>query len=81
MTEQQKSKQIEPTHVEEPWTIIHLPDGDKIKCKHVVIGVMQMLNEDGTPKLLEDGATRMYGVVHSQPTVGLLPKEEQRKLS
>lgn len=80
MTEQQKSKQIEPTHVEEPWTIIHLPNGDKIKCKHVVIGVMQILDEAGNPKLLEDG-TRMYGVIHSQPIVGLLPKEEQRKLS
>ena len=77
---QQKSKQIEPTHVEEPWTIIHLPNGDKLKVKHVIMGVMMLLNEDGTQKKLEDG-TPCYGVVCSNTIVGLLPKEEQRKLS
>ena len=44
MTEQQqKSKLIEPTHIEENWTIIHLPNGDKLKAKHVVIGVIKCL--------------------------------------
>ncbi len=80
MAEQQKSKQIEPTHVEEPWTIIHLPNGDKLKCKHVVVAVIMLLNEDGSSKINEDGSI-MYGVIHSNPIVGLLPKEEQRKLS
>ncbi len=80
MTEQAKSKQIEPTHVEEPWTIIHLPNGDKLKVKHVVMGVIMFLNDDGSSKTNEDGSV-VYGVVQSPPIVGLLPKEEQRKLS
>lgn len=80
MTEQQKSKQIEPTHVEEPWTIIHLPNGDKLKVKHIIMGVLMMLDESGNPKKNEDGST-VYGVICSNTIVGLLPKEEQRKLS
>jgi hypothetical protein len=76
--QQQKTKRIEPSHVEENWTIIHLPNGDKLKTKHVVMGVMAILDESGKQKTLDDG-TPCYGVVFSQPIVGLLPKEEQRK--
>jgi hypothetical protein len=75
MSEQLKTKQIEPTYVEENWSYVHLPNGDKLKYKHVVLGIIQQLDEKGVPKFLEDG-TPMYGIVTSHIICGVVPKSE-----
>lgn len=75
---EQQSKMIEPTHVEEAWTIIHLPNGDKIKSKHVVLGVHMLVDEKDNPKKLEDGSI-IYGVTFSLPVMGVMQKDDKIK--
>lgn len=40
------------------------------------MGVIQPLDDKGNPKLLDDGITPMYGITHSGPIVGVVPKGE-----
>ena len=68
-------KLIEPTKVEEGWTIIYLPNGDKIKMKNVIGGVFIQHDEAGNPIKLPDGSGTMYGV-NSQLVIFVEPKGE-----
>lgn len=70
----QNHRQITPTHVEENWSYIHLPNGDVLQYKHIVMGVFVQLDEAGEPIKLRDGSTS-YGVVVSDNIVGVMPKD------
>ena len=66
-------KLIEPTKVEENWTIIYLPNGDKIKMKNIVASVFIQHDKDGNPINLPDSSGVQYGVV-SQLVIFVEPK-------
>lgn len=66
------TKLIEPTHIDEGWTTIHLPNGDVLKAKFVVMGVHQILDENNKPKLMDDG-NPIYAVNFSNAIIGIIP--------
>jgi len=74
----QKVQHIEPTEVQENWSKVKLPNGDTLKFKHVVLGIVMHLNEDGTPRKNEDGAIQ-YGVILSPMISGVYPAEERKR--
>jgi hypothetical protein len=76
--EKPTQKLIEPTKVEEPWTVIWLPNGDKIKMRNVVSGVFIQYDKDGIPIELHDGSGIAYGV-NSQLVIFVEPKGETAK--
>jgi hypothetical protein len=71
-------KLIVPTKVDEAWTVIYLPNGDKIRLKQVIAGVFIKYDADGKPSMLPDGSGVEYAVV-SQMVVFVEPKGEATK--
>ena len=80
MTDQKPtSKHVTPTHVDENWSFIHMPNGDVIRIKHVVMGVMQQFDEKGEQAKLPDGSF-VYGVTMSNPIIGVVPASEAKAM-
>jgi hypothetical protein len=78
MPERISQKIIEPTRVEEGWTVIYLPNGDKIRMKQVIAGVFVRHNDEGKPVMLAGGEGVEYGIV-SQMVIFVEPKGEATK--
>ena len=59
-----KSRNIKVTKADEPWNFITLADGTVLKTRHIVTGVLQVLNEDGSPLVDHTGAAS-YMIAHT----------------
>lgn len=59
-----KTRNIKVTKADEPWNFIHLIDGTIIKTRHIVVGVLQLLNNDGNPIVDETGCVQ-YAIQHN----------------
>ena len=59
-----KSRNIKVKSADEPWNFITLVDGTILKTRHIVIAVLQVLNEDGSPVVDNAGATS-YMIAHN----------------
>jgi len=59
-----KSRLVKVKSADEPWNYIHLVDGTVITTRHIVIGVLQVLDESGNPIVDATGAIQ-YGVAYN----------------
>lgn len=59
-----KSRNIKVIKADEPWNFITLADGTVLKTRHIVMAVLQVLNEDGSPLVDQTGAAS-YMIAHN----------------
>ncbi len=74
-----KSRPIKVIKADEPWNYIHLVDGTIIKTRHIVLAVLQILDDNGNPVIDNTGAAQ-YAVGHNSiQVVESSPMIEERQ--
>lgn len=77
-----KSRSVKVKSSEEPWMFVHLEDGTIIKHRIIVVGVIQVLNDDLTPFIDETGCGvyaiqgRPIQVIEHSPMIEERQKED-----
>ena len=76
-----KSRPVKVIKADEPWCFVHLEDGTIIKFRPVVMGCIQLLNEDMSP-IMDDQGCCAYGLqIHNAQIIEHSPMIEERQPS
>jgi hypothetical protein len=74
-----KSRPVQVTKADEPWCYVHLADGTILKHRPIVMGVIQMLDEKGEPKIDENGCNIYAAKLNVIQMVEHSPMIEERQ--
>jgi hypothetical protein len=76
-----KTRSIAIVRVDEPWMFVHLADGTILKHRRIVMGALQLLDDNGEP-IIDDAGIGQYALqCHDVQIVESSPMIEERQIT
>ena len=75
-----KTRPIQVLSADEPWMMIRLADGTVLKHRKIIVGVLQLLDDDGNPVINELGMGQYAVQAQEIQMVEHSPMIEERQI-